>query len=44
MRLQNEPTNRKPKGKIWFLTKRGITRSFLLAVKRAVIKEPTFEE
>ena len=29
MRLQNEPTNRKPKGKIWFLKDREITRSFL---------------
>ena len=45
MRLQNEPTNRKPnEGKIWFLKKREISRSFLLAVKRAIMKEPTFEE
>ena len=44
MRLQNEPTDRKPKGKIWFLKDREITRSFLLAVKRAIMKESTFEE
>ena len=45
MRLQKEPTNRKPnEGKSGFLKKREITRSFLLPVKRAIMKEPTFEE